>query len=222
MPKAVERFLAWSFSRLSDWRRCPRQAAWKHIKKKPTKGNPAMARGSEVHSYLQGVANDKPARRREFKWAAGEIHKALGEDREYDTEMQWAFDKNWKRVEWFDKSAWVRMVLDLAVYEDDRALIVDYKTGRVKKEDHKEQLWLYALGAFLEDADLKQVTVEIWYVDHQDTLREVFRRNQLKELKAYWKKQVKGMMADRRFVPRPGNYCRWCDFSKKKGGECEY
>jgi hypothetical protein len=228
MPRkttGVKRFFAWSFSRLSNYRRCPAQAKYKHISRLPTQQGPALARGAEVHEFLQKVATaaarDIP-KRREFSWAIKKIRSAI-KGKEFDVERRWAVNKTWNKVEWFDPNAWCRIVADLVVYETSRTwLIVDHKTGKLREEEVVEQLSLYATIALQLEPKLKVVKVQAWYSDLEKSVERVFRRSDLEDLTIYWNNETGKMLADTRFAPRPGNYCTWCDFSKKKGGPCRY
>ena len=40
---------AWSYSRYADYTQCPLKFKLKHIQRLPTKGSPAMDRGSAIH-----------------------------------------------------------------------------------------------------------------------------------------------------------------------------
>ena len=99
---------------------------------------------------------------------------------------------------------------------------MDYKTGKVRAEQVEEQLSLYALVALLLYEDLKEVVVQAWFLDHDQELVRHFKRKHIPKLKEYWEREVVRYFKDRDFVPNPGYYCRWCDFSKAKGGPCKF
>jgi hypothetical protein len=42
-------------------------------------------------------------------------------------------------------------------------------------------------------------------------------------LKKKWEGRIKALFADDTFAPRPSDFaCRFCDYSKEKGGPCEF
>jgi len=48
---------AWSYSRLSVFRKCPRQFKYKFIDKIPTEDNYASSRGSLLHAKCEQIVN---------------------------------------------------------------------------------------------------------------------------------------------------------------------
>lgn len=50
----------------------------------------------------------------------------------------------------------------------------------------------------------------------------VYTPGDVEKLKKDWERRTKPMLNDTSFVPRPGYYCGYCFFSKKKNGPCKY
>lgn len=151
-------------------------------------------------------------------------------------ESQWTLDKDWNDMGphgWFEKSAWLRIKVDLHYLETSgpvrarktRVVIRDHKTGKFSP-DHAQQRSLYALGALLVYPDAAEVEVAHWYLDQGITGPEeggeVWTRGQLPALKAEWLRRTQAMLRDTTFMPNPTDKCRWCFFSKAKGGPCEF
>ena len=223
--KPVKRIEAWSYSRLKQYRTCPRQSKLAVIDKLPRSGTPgpALVRGGEAHTYLQSVTTGiaKP-NRREFRWATKQLLEIVGYH-EFDVERQWAVTRRWEEAEWYARNTWLRVVIDFVAYDGDtRMMVVDHKTGKVREEETLEQLSLYALVTLVIFPKLEEVVAAAWFVDHELEIKATWERKQLPELKKYWLYESKKLLADRSFAPSPSNVCRWCDFSKAKGGPCEY
>lgn len=220
--KAAQRFTAWSFSRYSTWSKCPFQAKCKFIDKLPEPPSPALDRGDKIHKLAEAFVKG-PVRApvpEELETFAAEF-KVL-RAKKAKTELQLAFTVNWEPCEWFAKDAWVRIVADALLRKTSTVLrIIDYKTGKMREES-KDQLGLYAIAGFSEDPKLKQVHGELWYLDQGEDIILPFDRKQCDDLKTEWSDKVAPMMADTCFVPRPNNNCRWCAFSKAKGGPCKF
>ena len=63
----------WSYSRLSCYEKCPKQAEFKFIKKIKEPGSPAMDRGKDMHKlceeYIRGRFDELPKELKEFEEA---------------------------------------------------------------------------------------------------------------------------------------------------------
>ena len=210
---------------MQDWRGCPRKAKYKHVDKIREPSNQAMERGSMVgkaaEDFIMGRTKKCIPELKAFEEEFKELRK-----RKATCEDQWAYDKDWNEVEWFAKNAFLRIKTDIYSLNlaTNTLLCVDNKTGKVR-EEHLEQLDLYALGSFLKFPTVEHVDVRLWYLDQNKEVPEepkIYNRSEVPKLKAYWMKQVKPMLADTRFAPKPSSNCRYCFFSKAKGGQCEY
>lgn len=225
MAETVQKITAWSFSRLQDWRRCPRLAKYKHVDKLKEPGNEAMERGSRIDAlgadFIGGKLRRCPPEVASFKAEFTELRR-----RKAVCQEQWAFDKGWAEVGWFDAEAWCRIKTDVYTLDRDTGvlLVVDNKTGK-PRDYHLEQVKLYALGGLLKCPEAATVDARIWYTDLGLELPEspaLYARADVPALKAYWEKQAGPMLADARFAPKPSGACRYCHFSRDRGGPCEY
>ncbi len=229
-PKATAgptHFTAWSFSRLNDYRKCPKQAFYKHIKKLKERESDALIRGSAIHEMCQ-VFSQKTAKTKcpkELETFEAEFRVLQKHRSTLACEQQVAFNKKWEKVDWFDKDAWCRQIVD-AWYlpTPQRLVVIDYKTGKLN-DDHLEQLTLYALSGLLLFPAIEEVEVQLWYLD-QGVQRpdepKVYTRKDVPALKKLWESNVASLLKDRSFKERPGKACTWCSFSKGKGGPCKY
>jgi RecB family exonuclease len=221
---------AWSFSRLQDYRSCPLKAKFKHVDKIKEPSNQAMERGSAIgkaaEDFIMGRTKKCIPELKAFEAEFKELNK-----RRAVCEDQWAFDVKWNEVDWFAKDAWCRVKTDIYSLNLDTntLLVVDNKTGKIR-ESHLEQLALYALGAFLKFPTVDKVDVRLWYLDSGHEVPEepkIYDKAEVPKLKTYWLKQVKPMLADARFAPKPSSECRWCFYGQSgiaKGGPgtCEF
>jgi len=230
MPiKAVQRFTAWSFSRLSDYEDCPFKAKLKHLDKKREPDSPAMKRGTDIHADAQrfSIGADKVLPE-SLKLFADEFKGLRKRKSTLAVEQQVAFNAKWEPVDWFSPEAWVRVVLDCtfdATFKGSGLVrvVIDYKTGKIREES-LEQLDLYAIASFSNEggAKIKRCDAELWYLDAGEIKDRSYTREGAEALKKTWGKRVAPMMADTTFKPKPGNACRWCFHSKSKGGPCKY
>lgn len=230
MPKppvpTTEKLTAWSFSRLNDYRKCPKFAYFKHVKKMKEPGNKAMDRGSVIDAmesdFIKGKLKICPPEIATFEEEFTQLRKY----KNAITQEQWSFNAEWKVTGWFDQDAWLRVKTD--VYRLDIKsnvlLLVDCKTGK-ERDEHLEQVDLYALCGLLKMPTVEAVDPRIWYTDLGKEVPEkekLYTQADVPKLKKYWMAQVKPMLTDTRFKEKPSNACTWCFFSKAKNGPCSY
>lgn len=219
-----QRITAWSYSRWGTYTDCPLKAKYKFIDKLPEPGSPAMDRGSAIHKmaedYVNAPAKPAPKLPDELKLVKAELNMARKGNPK--CEQEWCFDSEWEPTGWFAKNAWCRVKTDLVFGRKDEVVIVDHKTGK-RKDEHLNQLSLYALGAFIQYPVIEKVSTEVWYIDHGAPHAQAsYERNELEDIKAAWMEKTRPMLSDTQFAPRPGNGCRWCHFRKGNGGPCQY
>ena len=125
----------WSYSRLSCFEKCPKQAEFKFIKKIKEPGSPAMDRGKDMHKlceeYIRGNYEEMPSQLKEFE-EAFEVLRDLYIHGHVFCESDWAVDKNWEKTGWFEADTWGRAKVDAFVYEEGiskEARVIDFMTG---------------------------------------------------------------------------------------------
>jgi putative RecB family exonuclease len=215
---------AWSYSRYADYKQCPLRFKLKYIDKLQEPGSPAMQRGGDIHK--EGEDWLKAKRKRRLPVSYQHFADEMAQLRELDplVEQQWGFTRDWAPTGWFGKDTWLRIICDVAVvYEDGDADVIDFKTGR-KYDTNEEQVELFSTGIFNKFPDVNKVTTRLWYLDLPDdneVIRE-YTRPEVKLIMKDWEKKIIPMFKDKRFAPTPNNKCRWCAFSKDKGGPCPY
>jgi RecB family exonuclease len=225
----LDKLIAWSFSRWSDYELCPFKAKCKHILRLREPSSPALENGTIVHRLAeQHVRGDLAACPPELEKLSSDFE--ILRQQQAMVEQEWAFDQQWQKVAWFAPSAWLRIKVDVHFLHVTGAkrrqrttvVIVDHKTGKEHAEAHALQRALYALGGFLVYPDAQEVHAHMWYLDAGTVSTDVFKVAQLEQLKRQWLQRTRAMLSDVRFAPRPGHYCRWCHYRKENGGPCVY
>jgi CRISPR/Cas system-associated exonuclease Cas4 (RecB family) len=224
-----QRIKAWSYSRLKTYKTCPRKAKYTCIDKLKEPENEAMRRGSAIHSLAEHYINGTPTGDgkprpnpfepfNRFAVMLDQLKRKKG----VLAESRWTFTESWGTTDWYSKDAWLRMGIDANYFPKDGVLkIVDFKTGKVRDEN-QFQLSLYALGGFELWPKLRVVETEFWYLDAGEMTVIHFERSEHQSIKDYWMAQCAPMLRDTMFPARPGMHCKWCAFSKDKGGPCEF
>lgn len=245
VKQPIRPLTSWSFSRYSDYQRCPLAFKLKHLEKLSEPPNAAMARGVQIHelaeAYLKGRLARLPKELAAFKGEFQALRKqrklALGGVTVEDT---WAFTQSWERTRWDDwVGCWVRIKLDCAHViggaSGDVLVVTDWKTGKFnesKNVEYLEQLELYALAALLLHPHLREVRPRLCYTDAGITYPPtaaplVYTQADAPRLKKLWEKRVKPMFADKRYAPTPNWSCRFCFYGQagvERGGpgRCQY
>lgn len=233
IQKITDTINAWSYSRLQTWRQCPFKAKLLMIDRLKEPTNAAMERGSNIHKKLENFMNTSSNRTFKEMGVYKGILKDIKKNKEkmeiFQTEMQVAFNKSLETVDWFAADAWLRGIFDLYIkYDNNKALIVDYKTGR-RKDEHIEQADMYAALFYILNKDTFDksgiLTVQFMYVDDDKIENMLEKEYNIKTCEKYlkhFKKMGEAMTQDKAFVKKPSNSCKWCHFRKSNGGPCNY
>ena len=215
-----------SFSQWENYAQCPRR--WKHgyIDKMPrTPAGPAAQRGSAIHDQIEqcikehrlGPVVNFPVSHHIDVIARFGNHK----NGELHTEYKVAFDGKWNRT--LPEASTVRFVgvFDAVLHRPGEVEIGEWKTGK-PKDTHADQRRLYTLMAF-RTWGVERVTATTYYFDNtSEPARLTAKASSVTKLIKIWDDRARQMEADTFWPPRPGFYCRWCDYAKSKGGPCPF
>lgn len=250
--KPPRQFTAWSFSRWNDWMQCPYRAKLKYLDKLVTpemrKRDDDMRSGKVEPGPLQRGEQVAKEAEKFLKAKRGPVpmslmplaknYRELRDHGNLSVEQSWGFTRDWKPCSPTDwDNCWLRVKIDVSYVDTEKVgrgeyidtlHIKDNKTGKFndrKAEEYEQQLELYGVAGLTLMPTVSRVTAQLLYSDIgvlHPAEPAVYTQDQLAALQATWNKRVTPMFRDVRFPPRPGYYCRWCDFSKAKGGPCRY
>lgn len=226
---------SWSFTRWSDHDKCPLFAKLKHLDKVPEPKSDAMLRGAAVakasEDYLLGKTKKLIPELQTFT----DEYKFYKSQKNLMVEENWGFSRSWEPVDYFDwNNCALRVKIDIAYLDivDNELHIRDGKTGKFREEDNAKymlQLDLYTAAGIAKYPKVKWVVPRLNYTDLGITFPDgdkypdiVYSAEEARQKQKEWDKRIIPMFKDTRFPPRPGNHCRWCPFSKAKGGTCKF
>lgn len=219
MPQQLK---SWSYSRYSTYKECPAKAKYKYLDKLPEPPAPAMERGNAIHKlaeqYAKGELKKLPQELIRFKDEFAELKASKP-----FVENDWVFKQDWSQTVWNDwTGAWCRVKIDAACLDGSDLYIIDHKTGKLRT-GYDEQLSLYAATATLVHPHVRNISTQMWFLDSGDVVEKSYSASEGKALLKGWEKKVKPMLNDTAFKPTPSaDACRFCSFSKKKGGPCKF
>ena len=102
------------------------------------------------------------------------------------------------------------------------ARVIDYKTGRRHGNEvkHTEQGQVYQLATFMRFPELQHITVEFWYVDHDETDIKTYDRTMGTAYFEKYDRRFDAVTSCTDFKPNPNAFsCKWCAY---KGNACEF
>lgn len=237
--------MSWSLSQITVFETCGFKYALQYmarevapllgLKSVPVRPPPSGSaqRGIEMHKVIERHLTQKlPLTPDLERWS-----NAFTEIQTYPflAEHKVAVDRNWNHVGYNHPDAWVRSILDLKVLKPNRLSVYDWKSGKEWPE-HWDQKTLYGAMALAEHPEYTEVTVTHVYMDNGRQTSRTYHQDQLHAFRAQWYdratklERAKDELIYARtandveiaFPMQPNRFCRWCDFSKEKGGPCRF
>lgn len=202
--------IAWSYSRLTNYEQCPKKFWHLSVQKDTKEGeSEAMRYGNLVHKALEKrIAAGKPLPEQlghleplvaKFANAAGEKH----------AELQLAINRDFKPTGWFDRDTWGRAIIDLAIISGERALIVDWKTGKISDDFTQQQVAACLFFIFHPEVEHMDL-MYYWIKDKKPTTKSLSREDTKHVWSAVLRRIKKYTQAHELvdFPPRPSGLCK--------------
>ena len=216
----MTQLIAWSYSRLEGYETCPRKYYHLQVAKDvtDTKGDAAIY-GDETHKAFKmyvKTGQELPLHLLQYKQYLDQFIAAPGHK---IAEQQVAINADFKQVEWFDKTTYLRVINDLLVHQGSNAVIVDYKTGKPK--DDFTQLELAAAVVFLLGPDINSITMAYFWLKTKTIVPKIIKRAEAPLVWAKLQPRVQAFQdayAANAWPPKPNYLCRkYCPVAS-----CEY
>lgn len=213
--------IALSYSRLSTYKNCARKFKLQFLDKAfpDDSDNPHFVRGNRIHSQLENYVMwknadesfEQPKMAEEAKNAIPIIDNIFEMYTSVLPEQKLCLDKDWNKTGWFDSNAYLRAILDLIAFRPGRALIGDYKTGKVRSyNEYGGQLHLNAAMLFAIEPEIEVIDVAYFFVDHKETIKVQFTRDQYREFREHFDEYHRKVNSETDWEPTINQYCKWC------------
>lgn len=228
MKRSKKGLTSWSHSAFSNWYECPFKAYCVKILRLPEVKGPALLRGQVIHKeaedFIKGLTPKVSADLKDVEALLKNFRGLFKEERAF-VELEFAVDKAWAPVGWFDKNTWARFKLDVVVVNGPCIEVTDWKTGRLNPTtSYDDQMELYNMASLLWCRTAESAKSRMVFTDQKGQVVEgkPLLRSGLAKLQKKWEQRIDCMFSDREFVEKPGQHCRWCSFSAAKKGPCKY
>ena len=217
--------IALSYSRLSDFRQCPRKFHLKYIEKAPNFKMDAksvhLIRGENVHRGLENYVIKK--RSGEKGIAQGTLPEVeqtkplidgLMSIYDLHPEHKCAINDRFEEVDWFARDAWFRAIFDVIGFGKD-LFLGDWKTGKIYDyegtSEKPGQLHLSAIVGSAIWPIFDKVQAVYVYVDHKQTKKESFDRDHCFAMRETLIREHALVNDEKAFDAKKNQYCKWCE-----------
>lgn len=202
----------WSFSALTTYELCGKKYFHLYVAKDVKDEDSSFsADGKIVHDAMKGrVCDNKPLplQLRNYEKIAARFAAIDGEKH---GEMKLAVNRKFEPVGYFDPDVFVRVVIDLAIVQDKSAIVVDWKTGKVKDDPTQMGLNAAVLARWMPEIGLFK-TMYVWLRDSHITPKNYT----ISKFTDVWNDllpRVAKMEEARKttnFPAKPNGLCGWC------------
>lgn len=204
---------AWSYSKLKNYEQCPKRMYEVDVQKNfQDGGGEALLWGNEVHAKLAAALSKNeplPPEMKAYEYWVDRVRRGTGI---LQVEQKYAITRDFQPTTYFANNVWYRGIGDVIRLNDEVALILDWKTGKILEDP--VQLMLMAQCLFSHYPKLKAVRSSyVWLKDDCET-PELFTREEVAEQWVELLPRVQAMeqsFKDMNFPPLPGRLCaNWC------------
>lgn len=211
-----------SFSALQEYENgCPRRVYYGRVERRPDPLGKAAQRGNRVHDEAYKHLVHEAPLPRELEGMLKHLEVLKSGKYILECEGDWAVDRTWSPTEWMADDVYVRCKTDVLALAGNKTRTIDFKTGQ-ERPYHVDQLELQGLFVLIRNDHIDVVQCELWYVDQREIAEFKVRRREMDALKEKFDERFGKLLAEERWPERPGQSCKYCAFSRAKGGPCKY
>jgi hypothetical protein len=206
-----------SYSGMSLYEDCPRLWHHRYILGNRGESNAAAERGTLLHAQLEEYFKGNtpyPGTDKCLGPWKGYMEKLFLQNPSPEEEV--AVDSNWQPVAFDAPNAYFRGKKDLDIKCDSHAEIYDWKSGKIYPSHVSQGKAYLALSPYDCDFIVRFVYLDIpthveeWKYKEEDKIRE----------REILTRKIEVIRLDETWRPTPGEKCRWCDLSWRRGGDC--
>jgi len=164
--------ITWSYSSLSLFQQCPKKYYHLRVVKDVVEPETeALSYGTKVHEAAENfikLGTPLPPEYSFMQPSLDSLNKLPGEKM---CEYRMGLTRSLEPCGFFDKDVWWRGVADLIVKGEDKAWLVDYKTGKSSRYADTKQLEILSLALFKHFPEIKRVKAGLLFVVANDFVK---------------------------------------------------
>lgn len=215
-----------SYSGISTYEGCGAQYEFSYIQGIEAPSGEAAARGTRLHtggeSFLKGQLTFEAL---PVDYWRVKKDMAFMKQQKAKSETVICVDKDWKVVPKNHPSTVIKCIIDVHWFHKPLKIlnITDLKTGKIYRDEHTDQLQLYATAGYSAYPSAQTVKVNGLYLDQgRKDCEATYPVKMLPHLRKHWMERAIKVLTATEFKPNPTeDNCKWCFYNKKrKGGPC--
>lgn len=206
----MKKAFAWSYSALTNFESCPKKHWHLRVQKDyREEENENIKYGHYVHKALENFCLKGTPLPIDLAHLEKHVAKYRDIPLEKMAEQKLAINADYEPTGWFDPDVYCRAVLDLVVFGETHAVIVDWKTG--KEVDDNIQLQLMAALLFLYKPQLETIDAAFFYTKTKRSVPSSISRD---EIPAIWSaiiprvRRLEEAILRTDFPPKPSGLCK--------------
>lgn len=206
---------SWSYSSLDLYTQCPHK--YFRLKVKRDIKEPISAQllyGNRFHKAAENFIQNNTPLPPEFDFAEKSLDILRNRKGQHLCEYRMGLTRELMPCRFSDLNVWWRGIADLLTLQEDRAFIIDYKTGHHPKYANTKQLEILSLAVFKHFPKIKRIKAGLVFVNANDFIPTIYESD---EQNNYWTKWIADVdKLEQAFQvdvwnPRPNFTCKsWC------------
>ena len=158
----------WSYSKVNSFKQCPKKYYHMYVKKdvKDT-GSVATRYGNLVHKAAEEYIKDgsELPKKYDFMQRTLDTFNNIKGDKHCEIRLGVAkYDDVYEPTKFFAKNVWYRGIANLLIINEDKAYLIDYKTGKSANYADTKQLDLLAGAVFINFPEVKKIKSALSFV----------------------------------------------------------
>ena len=201
-----------SFSSMNTYFTCAKQYKLTYVTPViPYQETDATRWGTEVHLALEEYCRDGKPLADKFLPFKPYADKVMALPGEHFFEREMAIGTSFQQVSFDEPSAVLRGIIDVLVVNGDKALVADWKTGKVREDS--DRLKLFALFVMTHYPEVNSVTTTYVWLAHKKTTKVTYTRDDLPGIIEHFMvkvNKIKSSYEMDRWIPKTSGLCAWC------------
>ena len=206
--------LAHSYSAVKLYENCPQRYYRQRIVKDVVdEGGEASKFGERIHIMLENRIRDRiplPVEAAPYEPLCRSLEHAA-EGGELSVEKELVLTEALSPTGWWEPDAWLRSKLDILVLRGDRAVVIDWKTG--KRNPDFFQMGIFAAQVFKHYPDVARVDTSLVWLRQYEMDTETYLRSQSNALWADILSRIRRIyqsVEHDNWPAKPSGLCRYC------------